>query len=90
MAEVKNNMAALNDFLFQSLERITNDDLQGDELELEIKRAEVVTKVAQSIVSNGELALKAQKLMYDCGSAAQVEIPLLGITDENMQKKTKT
>lgn len=89
MSGVKNNMAALNDYLFASLDRITNEDLQGEELEQEIKRTETVAKVAQTIVSNGELALRAQKVMYDCGSTAQVEIPLLGITNQETQKKTK-
>ena len=58
---MRNNLSALNDYLFESIERIQNDDLSENDLEREIKRAEAVTEVAKVIVQNGELALKAMK-----------------------------
>lgn len=64
---MKNNLSALNDYLFESIERIQSDDLSAEELEREIKRAEAVTEVAKVIVQNGELALKTMRHMEEYG-----------------------
>lgn len=58
---MKNNLSALNDYLFEAIERIQDDELCGEVLDDEIKRAEAVTSVAKVIIQNGELALKAMK-----------------------------
>lgn len=58
---MKNTLGDLNNYLFEALERITDDTLTPEELEKELKRAEAITGVAEVIVHNGELALKAVK-----------------------------
>lgn len=58
---MKNTLGDLNNYLFEALERITDDTLNPEELEKELKRAEAITGVAEVIVHNGELALKAVK-----------------------------
>lgn len=45
---MKNSLQDLNNYLFESLERINDDDLTDEELEKEIKRSEAVTKVAST------------------------------------------
>lgn len=65
---MKNNLAALNDYLFESIERIQSDELSDEELDREIKRAEAVTEVAKLIVQNGELALKVMKHTEEYGT----------------------
>lgn len=87
---MKNTLTDLNNYLFEAIERLNDDSLDPDELDKEIKRSEAVTNVANTIIANGEMAIRAQKVMYDYGNGGQVEIPLLGITDANTQKKTKT
>ena len=87
---MKNTLTDLNNYLFEAIERLNDDSLDPDELDKEIKRSEAVTNVANTIIANGEMAIRAQKVMYDYGRGTTVEIPLLGITDENTQKKTKT
>lgn len=67
MSEAKEDLGALNSVLFQQLERLTNDDLSPEELDVEIKRSKAVTHVASTIISNGELALRAARLAYDSG-----------------------
>ena len=37
---MRNNLSALNDYLFESIERIQSDELSDEELDREIKRAE--------------------------------------------------
>lgn len=58
---MKNTLGDLNNYLFEALERITDDTLSDDELEKELRRADAITGVAEVIVHNGELALKAVK-----------------------------
>jgi hypothetical protein len=62
---MKNNLLDLNDHLFAAMERLSDESMSGDELEKEIKRAHASAKIAQSIVSNASLALKAQQLHDD-------------------------
>lgn len=87
---MKNTLTDLNNYLFEAIERLNDDSLDPEALEKEIKRSETVTKVAQTIIENGEMAIRAQKVMYEYGSGGQVEMPLLGITEKETQKKTKT
>ena len=55
----------LNEYLFLSLDRITNDDLSDEDLDREIKRAASVTKIAQTIINNGNLALSAMNAVNE-------------------------
>lgn len=61
----------LNEYLFLSLDRITNDSLSDDQLEMEIKRAASVTKIAQTIINNGNLALNAMNSINEYGFNAK-------------------
>ena len=77
---MKNTLTDLNNYLFESLERLTDDELTDAELDKEIKRSEAVQKVAKTIIDNGNLALHAKKHMDEYGNGDQVELPMLGIT----------
>lgn len=79
---MKNTLGDLNNYLFESIERLNDDSLSEEELEKEIKRSEVVQKVAKTIIDNGALALQAKKHFDEYGIENNVEIPLLGITDK--------
>ncbi len=81
---MKNTLSDLNNYLFESIERVMDDDLSDEELEREIKRSEAVQKVAKTIIDNGALALQAQKHFDEYGTETKVEMPLLGITDKNL------
>ena len=52
---MNNNLAALNNLLFEQIERINDDDLTGEEHD----KAETINKLASTIVSTGNLQLKA-------------------------------
>lgn len=58
---MKNTLGDLNNYLFEALERITDDSLTPAELETELKRSETIATVAETIIHNGELAFKAIK-----------------------------
>lgn len=80
--KMKNTLQDLNNYLFESIERLNDDNLSTEELEKEIKRSEAVQKVAKTIIDNGTLALHAKKHFDEYGIKNEVSIPLLGIGGE--------
>lgn len=64
---MQNTLSDLNNALFEAIERIQDDDLTDEQLGREIRRAEAVTKVAEVIVRNGELALKTMEHLNEYG-----------------------
>ena len=78
---MKNTLADLNNYLFESIERLNDDSLDSEQLDKEIKRSEAIQKVAKNIIDNGALALQAQKHFEEYGVDKKVALPLLGMTD---------
>lgn len=74
---MKTSLNDLNDYLFEALERLTNDDLTDEELDREIKRNEAIQKTAKTIIENGALALQAKKHLDEYGAGQNVVLPLL-------------
>lgn len=72
----------LNEYLFQEMDRLTNEDLSVEELDKEIKRSDALQKVAKTIIDNGTLALQAKKHLDEYGKGDSVQLPLIGITDK--------
>lgn len=87
---MKNTLSDLNNILFETLERIVDADPEGEEINIEISRSEAVTKVAEAIIKNGELALKAAKHSDEYGYERK-PIALIGEVEscKNSQKKLK-
>lgn len=64
---MKNTLSDLNNYLFEAMERLTDDSLSSDQLDQEIKRAESMSKVANQIIQNGELAYRTMVHMDEYG-----------------------
>lgn len=64
---MKNNLTDLNNYLFESLERLMDDDLTDEQMKKEIVRSQAVTSVAEIIIRNGELALKTMAHLNEYG-----------------------
>lgn len=77
---MKNTLTDLNNYLFEAIERLNDDELTDEELDKEIKRSEAVQKIAKTIIDNGTLALQAKKHLDEYGQGDNVEMPLLGVT----------
>lgn len=76
----KNKLTDLNNYLFEQLERINNDDLNPEELDTALKKAEAVTKIAETVIKNGELQFKAANLAADYGLIERGNLPMLFTT----------
>lgn len=84
-----NNLSDLNAILFDQIRKIENDELTDEQLEREIKKSESITKTASVILGNAKLALNAQKQFDEFGTGRTVDIPLLGISNENLMIENK-
>lgn len=65
---IHNTLGDLNNYLFATLERLDDEELKGEQLEEEIKRAKAITNVASQIIGNGNLALKARAMQEETGN----------------------
>lgn len=65
----RNTLKDLNNHLFEQLERLNDEDLKGEKLTEEIERARAMSNIATKIIENGNLVLRAEKTMYECGKS---------------------
>ena len=64
-----NTLADLNTKLFEQMDKLSKDDISSEELDKEIARSESMIKIANVIISNGDLALRAAKFKDDMMNA---------------------
>lgn len=72
---MRNTLTDLNNYLFEALERLTDDSLSEEELQKEIVRAGAVTSVAETIIHGGELSLKAVCYAAEYGIGGETTLP---------------
>ena len=73
---MKNTLNDLNNYLFEQIERLNDDSLTDDQLELEIKKTDSIVKVSEKIIQNGELAFKTMKHMDEYGYNTKRDRPV--------------
>lgn len=56
---MKNTLSDLNNYLFEQLERLNDDSLTDEQLEMQLRKTDQIVKVSEKIIANGELAFKA-------------------------------
>lgn len=64
---MRNTLGDLNNHLFAQLERLSDEDIKGEQLKEEIVRAKAVTGLASQIIANGTLVLKGKQLQLEYG-----------------------
>lgn len=78
------DLNALNDYLFEELERLNDDEeLESKEnLDKELKRAKAITGVCTAIVNNAKVVLDAKKYADEYG-LKETEVLKLGVKKED-------
>ncbi len=78
---MQNKLTDLNNHLFAELERLGNEDLEGDKLKDELSRSKAITDVAQQVIANGNLILSAHMAAQGVTSRGKegvvIEVPKL-------------
>lgn len=78
-------MSDLNNYLFEQIERINDDSLDDNELEVAIKRADAINSVAKTIIDNAKVTIEAQKVISANDWNAnniKVDMKFLGVVHE--------
>jgi len=75
---MKNKLADLNNHLFAQLERLSEEDMTAEKIEQEGKRTESIVAVAEQIVRNADLQLKAALVIANHGDRFIPMLPALG------------
>jgi hypothetical protein len=72
---MKNKLSDLNNHLFAAIERLGDEDLQGEKLMDEINRSHAISNVAAQIVANGNLVYKAHMAAVEWESMSKKKVP---------------
>lgn len=84
MEGTRNKLTDLNNLLFESLERLNDDSIQGDNLQAEIDRSKAIIGVSSQIIENANLHLRAASMAHEMGYT--VKFPsLLGLSADSKQ-----
>tara|TARA_R110001583_G_C5560613_1_gene401166 strand:+ start:139 stop:387 length:249 start_codon:yes stop_codon:yes gene_type:complete len=82
---MKNRLYDLNNHLFMQMERLTDEELDGEKLTAEIRRAAAVVSVADQIVENAKMQLSAQKFIVEHGEQARDILPMIEAPKETLK-----
>ncbi len=74
---MKNKLSDLNNHLFAQLERLGDEDLSSEKIADEVKRSRAITDVAEQIISNADLQLKAANLLATHGDRFRPMLPMI-------------
>jgi len=75
---MKNKLSDLNNHLFAQLERLSDEDLSTEAIEHEARRADAIVSVADQIVRNADLQLRAARMFADHGERILPMLPKIG------------
>lgn len=72
---MRNTLGDLNNHLFAELERLSDEELKGEELQEEITRARAIKEVASQIIANANVVIRAQELAASVEGRKNVSVP---------------
>jgi hypothetical protein len=74
---MKNKLTDLNNHLFAQLERLSDEGLTAEQIDLEVKRSEAIVGVAEQIAKGADLQLKAATLVANHGDRFRAPLAML-------------
>ena len=74
---MKNKLTDLNNHLFAQLERLSEEDLTPEQIDVEVKRSDAIVGLSEQIVKNADLHLRAAKIVADHGDRFKPLMPML-------------
>ncbi|EOV1173334.1 hypothetical protein ACOLZ1_002867 [Vibrio fluvialis] len=72
---MKNQLTDFNNHLFAQIERLSEEGLKGQALEMEVARTKAITSVSQQIVNNAQLVLQGTK--FKAEYAGKYQVPMM-------------
>lgn len=72
----KNKLSDLNDHLFAQLERLGDEELTPEQIEVEAKRSEAIVEVSAQILKNADTHMRAAELLAKGGLNFQDALPM--------------
>ena len=61
----KNTLSDLNNHLFAQLERLSDENINDEELNKEIERSKAINVIAKNIIDNAKTSLEGAKFSYE-------------------------
>lgn len=80
---MKNKLIDLNNYLFEQIEKLNDDDLTQEQLSQQISKAETISKISKTIIETAQLQLDAIKVAADNGVVQPKAFQLLLGADKN-------
>lgn len=79
---MKNKLTDLNNYLFEQIEKLNDDDLTSEQLQQQITKAETISKISKTIIETASLQLDAIKIAAENGVVQPQSFQLLlGVKD---------
>ncbi|SHN66559.1 hypothetical protein [Bradyrhizobium erythrophlei] len=80
---MKNKLSDLNDHLFAQVERLAQENLTSDQIEIEVRRGNAIVALADQILRHASLQVQAAKIVSDHGIDPTRYIPDLAASKTN-------
>lgn len=75
----RNKTTDLSNHLFEQLERLSNDELTKEEIDMELQRTRGIVSISNSIIANEKIQLDTAKTILEYGGDSRFFMP------ENLQ-----
>ena len=76
---MQNNINALNNILFEQIERINDHEIDGPDLEFDLKKAKAIEGLGGKIIACGAMAIRAKQTIEESNVDGKIDIAFLGV-----------